>query len=222
MLIGISAIIIVGTQFLIPDPSHASQLYSPLLRILYIPGRTGIFQVFYPILPWLGIVLFGFVFGKWLLHNKYQAYQWSPILGSAFLIGFIASRLIGGFGNIHAPENSNIISFLNVTKYPPSLAFTLLTLGFCFIFMGLFSRLNAFLERRGKSLLVFGKSAFFFYILHLYLFAIAGLFFVSRGGSSLAVMYLIWLIVLFILYPLCLWYGRFKKKKPADSLWRFF
>lgn len=221
-LIGLSAIIIIGAQFLIPDPGHASQLYSPLLRILYLPGRTGIFQVFYPILPWLGIVLFGLVFGKWLLQDKFQAYQWSPILGGAFLIGFFAFRLIGGFGNIHPPENSGIISFLNVTKYPPSLTFTLLTLGFCFIFIGIFSRFNAFLERWGKPLLVFGKSALFFYILHLYLFAIAGLFFASRGGSGLAVMYLIWLIALFILYPLCLWYRKFKKKKPADSLWRFF
>jgi hypothetical protein len=97
-----------------------------------------------------------------------------------------------------------------------------LNLGLCLIFIGLFSRLRSSLKRRGNPLLVFGQSALFFYILHLYLFALIGLFFASRGGSGLAIMYPVWMLGLFILYPLCLRYGRFKKRKPADSIWRFF
>jgi uncharacterized membrane protein len=222
ILIGFSSIIVIGTQFIVPDSSQTGHLYSPVLRILYIPGRTGIFQAFYPIIPWLGIVLFGFVFGKWLLKNKDSAYKWSFGLGGIFLAAFFILRILGGFGNIHPPEGPGFISFLNVTKYPPSLTFTFLTLGLCLIFIGIFSRSHTFLERSGSPLLVFGRSALFFYILHLYLFAIIGLFFASREGTGLAAMYLIWVGVLIILYFLCQQYGNFKSKKPVDSIWRLF
>jgi uncharacterized membrane protein len=222
LLFSLSTIIVVGTQFLIPDSSHASQLYSPLIRILYIPGRTGSFQVFYPIIPWLGIVLFGFIFGRWLLKDKIQAHKRAFFLGSIFIVLFFIIRILGRFGNIHPPTRSGVISFLNVTKYPPSLAFTLLNIGLCLVIIWIISQLKGTIQHWGKPFLVFGRSSLFFYILHLYLFAIIGLFFASRGGSGLAVMYPIWLIVLFILYPLCLCYGRFKKKKSADSIWRFF
>lgn len=221
-LIGLSSFIIIGSQFIVPDASRASHLYSPVLRILYIPGRTGIFQVFYPFIPWLGIAVFGMFFGKWISRNKISAYKGSFLLGGIFLAGFFVLRTLGGFGNIHPPEGPGFISFLNVTKYPPSLTFCLLTLGLCLIFIGIFSRAHAFLGRSGNPLLVFGRSALFFYVLHLYLFAVAGLFFASQEGSSLAVMYLIWAAVLVILYFLCQRYSDFKSKKPAESIWRFF
>jgi uncharacterized membrane protein len=222
VLIGLSSIVIIGAQFLVLDASQAAHLYSPLLRILYIPGRTGIFQTFYPIIPWLGIVLFGFVFGKWLLKEKATAYRRSLLLSGIFLVAFFTLRIIGGFGNIHPPQGPGFISFFNVTKYPPSLTFTSLTLGLSLVFLWIFSRFQFSLEKWGRPLLVFGRSALFFYILHLYFFAVIGLFFASRGGTSFAVMYPIWLIILIMLYPLCQQYGNFKRKKPTDSIWRFF
>jgi len=222
VLVFLSSIVIIGTQFLVPAASQAAHLYSPLLRILYIPGRTGIFQAFYPVIPWLGIVIFGFVFGKWLLRNKSQAYRRSFIFGGIFLLAFFVLRTIGGFGNIHPPENSSLIAYLNVTKYPPSLVFTFLTLGLCLIFIGIFSRVQLSLVNWGKPLLVFGRSALFFYIIHLYIFAFIGLFFSPGGGSSLTIMYPIWLAALIILYFLCQWYGNFKKRTSPDSIWRFF
>jgi uncharacterized membrane protein len=222
LLLGLSTIIIVGTQFLIPDPSHASDLYSPLVRILYLPGRTGIFQSFYPVIPWLGIVVFGFAFGNWLLEDRARAYRRASFLGAMFILIFFIIRILGGFGNIHPPTQAGLISFLNVTKYPPSLAFTLLNIGFCLVFLWIISKKEGTLQRWGKPVLVFGRSSLFFYILHLYLFAIIGLFFAAQGGSGLAVMYPIWLIALGLLYPACLYYGRFKTKQPLHSLWRFF
>lgn len=222
LLIGLVSIILIGTQFLLPDASQADRLFSPLVLILFFPGRAGIFQAFYPVIPWLGIALFGFVFGRWLLADKSSSYRRAFFIGGIFLIAFCILRLTGGFGNIHPPEGTGLVPFFNVTKYPPSLTFTLLTLGLCLIFMGIFSRLDRFLERWGKPLLVFGQSPLFFYILHLYLFAVVGLFFASGGGVGLAVMYPIWIAGLFALYPLCRWYAKFKRKKPADSIWRFF
>jgi uncharacterized membrane protein len=221
-LIGLSSIIVVGSQFIVPEAGRAGYLYSPVLRILYIPGRTGIFQVFYPIIPWLGIVVFGLFFGKWISGNKNSAYKGSFLLGGIFLAGFFILRTLAGFGNIHPPDGPGFISFFNITKYPPSLTFSLMTLGLCLIFIGIFSVSRSFLEWSGNPLLVFGRSALFFYVLHLYLFAIAGFFFASRGGTGLANMYLIWAGVLIILYFLCRQYGNFKRKKPIDSIWRFF
>jgi uncharacterized membrane protein len=222
ILAGLSALVIIGSAFLVPDAGQAARAYSPFLRILFIPGRTGIVQVFYPILPWLGIVLLGCLFGRWLLRDRGAAFRWASPIGGAFLAVFLILRKAGGFGNIHAPEGSSLISFLNVTKYPPSLAFTFLTLGLCLFLIGIFSRVSSSLERRGKPLLVYGRSPLFFYVLHLYFFALIGLVFASRGGSGLAVMYPIWLAVLIPLYFLCRWYGDFKRIKPAGSIWKFF
>jgi uncharacterized membrane protein len=222
LLIGTSALILVGTQFLVPDASQASRLYSPLIRILILPGRTGIFQSFYPVIPWLGIVLLGFVFGNWLLKNKNQAYRRGFFVGSAFLVLFFIVRVWGGFGNIHPPDTSGLIPFLNVTKYPPSLAFTLLNIGLCLVILWFISRLNGTRQNSGNPLLVYGQSSLFFYILHLYLFAFVGLLFASRGGSGLAVMYLVWLLVLGVLYPLCFYFRKFKRNTPVNSIWRFF
>jgi uncharacterized membrane protein len=222
ILAGVSALVMIGSAFLVPDASQAARAYSPFLRILFIPGRTGIVQVFYPLLPWLGIVLLGCLFGRWLLRDRAAAFRWAFPIGGISLAALLIFRKAGGFGNIHAPEGSGLISFLNVTKYPPSLAFTFLTLGLCLIFIGIFALASSSLERWGKPLLVYGRSPLFFYILHLYIFAFIGLVFASRGGSGLAVMYPIWLAVLVLLYPPCRWYGEFKRRKPVESIWKFF
>lgn len=222
LLIGLSTIVFLGAQTLIPDPSHAARLYSPLLRILYIPGRTGIVQVFYPFIPWIGIVLLGIVFGRWLLKDRNRAYKRALATGIIFIILFFIVRILGGFGNIHPQAHPGLISFLNVTKYPPSLAFTLWNIGLCLVLIWAISKGENAFRRQGHPFLVFGGTSLFFYIMHLYLFALIGLLFVSRGGTGLEVMYPIWIAGLCILYPLCLRYRAFKKKKSAESIWRFF
>ena len=128
-------------------------------------------------------------------------------------------RWIGGFGNFH-PSNNGLISFLNVTKYPPSLSFILLTLGIVFLILYLLLIMEHKLHRVGQPLLVFGRTALFFYLAHLYLYLILGCAFPK--GTSYPMMYLFWLIGLLILFPICQWYDRFKRSRPAESVWRFF
>ena len=222
MLMSLSLIIVIVPQFLIPEPSKSDYLYSPLLRLILIPGQTGIMQVFYSVLPWLGLAGFGLVFGKWILQGYSRAYRRALIVGMAFVILFFVVRIGGGFGNIHPPDGSGWIGFLNVTKYPPSIAFLLLTLGANLLFLVLFSHSGAGLERWGKPLLVFGRTALFFYIVHLYLYALIGLAVAGEKGTGFPMMYLLWFAGLVFLYPICRWYGNFKKGKSADSIWRLF
>jgi len=69
LVVTISLAAVILTQGLTPNADKADALFSPFLRILSIPGKTGHIQVFYPILPWLGFVGFGVIFGRWVLRN---------------------------------------------------------------------------------------------------------------------------------------------------------
>jgi uncharacterized membrane protein len=215
LLISLAAILL--PSFIVPALAPDT-VYSPLVRILLVPGQSGIFQVYYPILPWLGLAGAGVAFGKLFLQDEKRAWQTALIAGAAALLLFGPLRLNGGFGNFHPPADSSWIAFLNLSKYPPSLTFILLTLGGVLLLVVLFPRLENGLSRWGKPLLVFGRTPLFFYLTHLYLYTLIG--FAFPTGTSLLGMYTTWLVGLLILYPLCRWYGRFKSKSAPDSLWR--
>ena len=210
---------IVATQVLTPQPDDVATLYSPLLRLLLIPGQTGVLLVSYPLLPWLGFAGLGLVFGRKVLHDQDHAYRCLPILGSVSLALFVLVRGLGGFGNIHAPTGADWLAFLNLTKYPPSLVFFLFTWGVLLLLLALLARHKSTLGRR-HPFLTFGTAALFFYVVHLYVYALCG--FAFPGGAALAATYLVWLVGLAALYPLCAWYGRFKHGTAPDSAWRFF
>lgn len=194
-------------------------LYSPLLRLLIIPGQTNSMQVFYPLFPWVGLAGAGVAFGKVLLRDKARAYNLSFVIGTALVLVFVFLRAFG-FGSFHNPIDSNWMSFLNVTKYPPSLTFVMITMGVVLLLVHLFAKIKASIEHRGHLLTVFGKAALFFYIAHLYLYALIGLVFPE--GASIAVMYAFWIASLLLLLPLCKRYGDFKRDTAPDSVWRFF
>jgi hypothetical protein len=44
---------------------------------------------------------------------------------------------------------------------------------------------------------------------------------VAPNGTSIPIMYPFWLLGLLILFPLCLWFGKFKHRQPANSILRF-
>ena len=215
----VSALAILTTQLVTPGMQNVNRLYSPLLRLLFIPGHTNWIHVLYPVIPWLGICGFGMILGRAVARRSRLPDRRLIAIGVGLLLIFSLVRLAGGFGNLHLPQ-SGWIGFLNVTKYPPSLAFVTLTVGLNLILLGLFSRLTKRLRPWDRPLLVFGRSPLFFYFLHLYIYCLIGL--ALPNGTSLPVMYPIWIAGLAILYPLCLWYGRFKQSRSTDSLWRLF
>ena len=211
---GISMATLLVTQWATPGPEASTVDYPAWIRMLQIPGRSGLFVVFYPVIPWLGLTGLGILLGRWTGTILGDLPRRAFITAGLLLTGFIIVRSIGGFGNFH-PLPAGWIGFLNVTKYPPSLAFVLLTLGVNALLLGLYGRWG------GKGLAwlaVFGRSPFFFYILHLYLYGLMG--WIVPAGVPPVEMLVFWLAGLVLLYPLCRWYGRFKAAQPVDAFWR--
>jgi uncharacterized membrane protein len=221
ILIGAGAAAILMTQFLTPGPESVSRLYNPFVRAILIAGQTGFLRVKYPVIPWLGVALLGMALGRTMARDPRRAYRQAFYFGAGALVLFPIVRSIGWpVGDFHPPAGPGWIAFLNLTKYPPSLAFLLVTLGIDLLLLAFLSQNEEILSRWGKPLLVFGRTALFFYIVHLYVFGLTGLAFPK--GIPFGWMYLFWLGGLVPLYFLCSWYVQFKARKAPDSVWRMF
>ena len=216
-LISLAAILV--TQIVMPGSNHATIPYPTLLRLLVIPGHTNIWEVFYPVVPWMGVTGLGLLFGKLLQRDAQRAGRVAIWTSLGFLILFVIIRTTGGFGNLNEVP-AGWMGFLNVIKYPPSLAFLTMTLGINLSLMGIWQWAEASFQSGYHPLVVFGRVALFFYLVHLWVYSLLGLF--CRAGSGLMTMYGFWLLGLAILYPFCFRYNRFKSYKPLSSLWRFF
>jgi len=218
--------LLIGTELLHPTPEMWGQLNNEPWNLLLIrSGGDGTFWSNYPTLPWLELVVFGLLFGRWLLANEKDAYQKGLWIGIALLVLFVIIRYFDGFGNIRPRAGDTWIDFLNVVKYPPSMAFTFLTMGVNLIILWGFSRGGPStptrsalpgqagsgwcVETAGRLLVPFGSAPLFVYILHLALYMLMGRLF-TPDGTSIPAMLLYWLAGLVTLYPLALWYGRFK------------
>ena len=194
----------------------------------------------YPILPWLAIMALGYCFGNFYKgsFDPSKRKKYLLILGTSATLLFILLRSINNYGDM-APWSAQrsfgltLCSFLNVTKYPPSLMYTLMTLGPAIIFLALSERQLGFI---GKIIIPVGRVPLFFYILHLYLLHLLAVILVVISGRpwtemiaiknisatdspwlkgyglSLAGVYGVWILVIIILYPLCRKYDQYKSK----------
>lgn len=192
-----------------------------------------LFVVGYPVLPWLGIMLLGFACGRLF---EYPVDIRKKIFLRTGLVALGLFILLRGFNIYGDPfpwsaQKSAVFSFLSfmeVNKYPPSLLFTLVTLGI--LFLGLFLT-----EGKDNALTgmvsTYGKTPLFYFLIHLYLihlimflivFAqgfhprdlVFGPFKYGRpakgSGIGLPAVYLVWLTVVAFMYPLCRRYGIYK------------
>ena len=132
------------------------------------------------------------------------------------------------------------LSFLRCTKYPPSLDYLLMTLGPAVLVLAGFDRISFSSSGQGgkNPLLVFGRVPLFFFLLHFLLIHLLTIPFAyfrygkvafllnllptlggpgdaypADFGYSLGVVYAVWIVVLLIMYPLCLWYSRLKHRR---------
>jgi uncharacterized membrane protein len=219
-LLGLTLALLIGTELLTPEPALWSRSFPLLQRLLLVPGGGAELWVNYPILPWLELVTFGMAFGHWLLGDARRAFARAIRLGAVFLVVFLALRTLDGFGNLRPRAGNTWIDVLNVVKYPPSISFTLLTMGVNLIILGLMARARGKLASLLQPLSVFGRVPLFFYLLHLFLYAGLGRWLAPRGTGILP-MVACWLLGLAALYPACEWYGRLKRRRPTHPVLRF-
>jgi uncharacterized membrane protein len=191
------------------------------------------FAFVYPVLPWVGVMMLGY--GSAALFEDSSQPRNPRLLacGLAATAAFVVLRGIAVYGepNPWQVQNgtlSTLIDFLNVTKYPPSLLFLLMTLGPAAVLCAFADRLPGTIRR---PLAVFGRAPFAFYVAHLYLIhglavvfgVIQGFnasdfltysFFFPRGyGVGLPGTYAAWLLVVAMLYPLCRWVAAVKARR---------
>jgi uncharacterized membrane protein len=197
---------------------------------------TRIILDLYAVLPWTGVMLLGYVFGS--LHQKsvdpLRRKKILLITGASLIVLFIVLRYLNIYGDpapwsVQRNWGHTLISFLNTSKYPPSLLFLCMTIGPAIIALALTENLR---NKITGILIVYGNVPFFYYILHLYLLRVINvvLFFAlgfhtnqisdpnsislfkpQAFGFSLGVVYLIWFLVIAALYLPCRWFSRYKK-----------
>lgn len=189
-----------------------SWLPVPLRAILYEPVRTGAFRSMYPIIPWIAILLLGFVVGRDSMQRERPAKLWAALAALSFAL-FLAVRLYGGYGNAYSYSSIASVQFWEFSKYPPDLPF--LAWSFGCVFLSLIV-LAAITRNSTPALLrpltVFGRVPFFFYIVHFYVLGIAAA--ILRTKFSLLETYGIWLLLLLAMLGPCAWYYRKKRERP--------
>jgi uncharacterized membrane protein len=198
--------------------------------------NTPIGFVSYPVLPWIGVMALGYGLGALFIEPPQKRDRTLLVLGAAMIALFILLRSFNLYGNPTpwTPREGimrSAMAFLNVAKYPPSLMYVLVTLGLGFVLIPLLARLRG---PAARVLQTFGAVPFFFYVVHIYLVhALAiganaalgrdasGLFnfvvnMITKPGQflhlgfSLAEVYIAWIVVLALLYPLCRWWATVK------------
>lgn len=192
----------------------------------------------YPVLAWIGVMALGYCFGN-LFHaniDPAKRKKWLVILGVSMIAAFVLIRFINIYGDpnpwtYQTSSTFTVLSFLNTTKYPPSLLYILMTLGPAILFLAFAE--NAF-NPASRFITIIGRVPLFYYLLHIYLVhllamaaaIISGFSWnvmildkwpwlepkLKGYGFSLAVVYGVWASVVILLYPLCKWYDAYKRE----------
>lgn len=187
----------------------------------------------YPLLPWVGVILLGF--GTTAIFEKIPVQRDRQLIlfGIVFIALFILLRSADVYGDpnpwkFQGDPIRTIIDFLNISKYPPSLLFLLITLGGAALLCAYASRIPSVIK---KPLITFGRAPFAFYVAHLYLIhalsVVLGvfqgfevnqmltiMFFYPKGfGIGLFGVYAVWLGIVITLYPFSRWVVSVKKRR---------
>ncbi len=231
------------------DPIRAASLgrYANLWRLLHEPGPL-IWHgqvpalLFYPVLPWFGVICVGYAFGAVASETPARRQRIALLLSGCFLATFTLLRVFHGYGDpipfrhLGTPERT-AMSLLEVLKYPPSLHYVLATSGvllLLYVAFDLAASRNWAAKVRG-FFEVYGRVPFFYYVLHIYLLHTLALlgtmaahedwhFWFTNGmmwkddrpagwGFGLPVVYGVWMLVVAILYWPCVWFAGVKARR---------
>lgn len=239
VMIALCLIVIFGHNLL--DSYNFDQL-GGLWNVLHLRGviefsDTISVLIAYPLIPWVFVMPLGYYLGKLYEPNADPKNRKDQliIIGITAIILFFILRWMNIYGNLspwvtYLDDTKTFMSFFNVSKYPPSLLYLLITLGPALIVLSLAEGLKGKLF---NIVVLFGKVPMFFYIIHIYFIHILAVFAVYLSGYdpqlmvfdvwisfvpelkgygySLGIVYIIWLGVIASLYPLCACYWNYKK-----------
>ena len=240
-----SCIVIFGHNLLDSVDYEGSFMWAFLHEYAFFDLGNGYdFEIGYPIIPWVAVMSLGYYFGAF--YNKsFDAMKRKKLfntIGMSSIVLFVILRVINSYGNPipwkdYDSITKNLISFFNPAKYPPSLMYLLMTLGVLFIFIANTENLKGKIVDIFKT---FGRVPFFFYIIHIYVIHVFALLLAELSGFGWEIMilkdwvseapalkgyglnlgwvYLVWIIVIIILYPLCEKFDCYKRNNK-DKWW---
>lgn len=246
---GMIGIAIISLHNLAPlVPGADSSLFKQVLMPFFAPGvypleEGRLFFMSYPPIPWLGIMLVGFASGRFFAFNEQRQQSLFLKVGLSAIGLFVALRFINMYGDPlpwSYQKNSlfTFLSFINVTKYPPSPDFCLLFLGIMFLILSAMQGIN---NKWTAYVCVYGKVPLFYFLVHWYIihpllflmvflqgFKSADMVFGfnfgrPKSGSGLALwaIYLLWIALVVVMYPLCKWYSRYKEAHKEKKWLRY-
>jgi len=235
-----------------PVPTWGAKLW----MLLHQPGifpigprfPSPLVFILYPLIPWIGVMAAGYALGALYSKDANVRKRWLLIIGSAATLSFIVIRAIDKYGEPqHWLRQRNIVftilSFINTTKYPPSLDYLLMTLGPAIIALAFFesgrNTVTAAAQSAGSWIrsffVTFGRVPLFYYVLQwVTAHTIAVVLHTAFGkpvhwlfqtpvdwfsnppkgnGFSLVVVYLSWIGGVLLLYPLCKWFAGVKARR---------
>ncbi len=238
-ILAFSLVIIFGHNLLDSIHFEGSYFWAMLHDPKKFEFTEGHFVVFgYSLLPWIAVMSLGYCFGS-LYDSNFNVQKRKQLLNSLAVGSFIIFAILIAFNLYGNPvrwtnygdTSKTLMSIFDVNKYPPSLLYLLITLGGTFLFLANAEKL------KGKVVdffCVFGRVPFFYYILHIYLIHFMAVFaaeftgfgweimvsmpkFITRiealkgYGFNLVTVYIIWIVVIVLLYPLCKKFDTYKQ-----------
>jgi uncharacterized membrane protein len=231
------AVLVLGHNLLDGVTPDSVGALAPLWRVLHVAGPLEVVPVFllYPLIPWVGVMALGYAAGPLVFAQDARAGRRLVIAGTVVIAAFVLLRGLDGYGDpshrLHEGGAALLaMSFLNLTKYPPSLLYLLMTIGPALVALALFRRARGPLA---DVLVTFGRVPFLFYIAHLYLVhALVVAIGAAQGyptsamrdvflrmpegfGFGLPVIYALWLAAVALLYPICRRYASLRARSRA-------
>lgn len=230
-LIAVGGAIMLGHNLLDPISFAPDQPGYALWAVLHDRGLIdlpwgGRVRTSYPLLPWIGVIALGYGGGPWFRIGMASRQRRLLIVGFGMIALFLLLRSINIYGDplpwsLEASPLRTVMGFFNVTKYPPSADFLLLTLGIGTLLLAALEHVPV---RLSATIAVFGAAPLFYYLLHLYglhLLNLTASFAMGAKGApySLPAVPGLWLLTLLLAVPLwfaCRWFGTVKRN---SGLW---
>lgn len=216
----------------------------PVAALLHGPGTLlstprYTVMVSYPLIPWVGVTAVGYGLGQVFNWESATRRRFLLVAGIALTVLFIALRFTNLYGDPFPWTSQRslgltVLSFINVTKYPPSLLFLLMTLGPALVLLWAAERGAA--PRLLRPAVTLGRVPMFFYLLHMpFIHLLAVVVCLARYGAihwmfespsvaqfpftappgwgmPLPIIYLFWVAVVAALYPACQWFAALKQR----------